>query len=214
MKEKNKKVLIHTCCSICSGYPIKHLRTLGYEPIAYFFNPNIYPSNEYEKRLESQKKLCKVLNCELIVEDYDPDFYNEIMEGFENYPEGSERCKRCFELRLLKTIQKAKELGIEQYTTSISISPHKNFNLIKDVGKLFSEYFSVNFMELDFKKQDGFLKTNMISEELKLYRQNYCGCEASMRRLNRSQEEVIDWLAKEIKNENKKIIMSTKKLES
>lgn len=203
LKGKNNKILVHTCCAICSGYPLTYLRELGYEPIAYFFNPNIYPEREYQIRLESQKKLCKSLNCELIVEDYTPDFYNEIMEGFENYSEGSERCKRCFELRLLKTIQKAKELGVENYTTSISISPHKNFNLIKEVGKFFSEYFDITFMDIDFKKQDGFLKSNKMAKELELYRQNYCGCEVSMKRLSKSQEEVIDWLAKEIREDNK-----------
>lgn len=202
MLGKSKKVLIHTCCAICSGHPIKTLRELGYEPVAYFFNPNVYPESEYKKRLDAQKKLCKLLNCELIVEDYTPDLYNEIMQGFENHTEGSERCKRCFELRLLRTIQKAKELGIEYYTTSISISPHKNFNIIKEVGKHFASYFKIDFMDVDFKKQDGFLKTNKISKEFELYRQNYCGCEVSMKRLTASQEQVIDYLSHEIKDAN------------
>lgn len=182
MIKNNRKILIHACCAICSGHPIKQLKDLGYEPIAYFFNPNVFPEAEYQKRLEAQKRLCKALNCELIIEDYAPGFYNEIMQGYENHIEGSERCKRCFELRLLKTAQKAKELGIEHYTTSISISPHKNFNIIKEVGKFFSEYFDINFMDIDFKKQDGFLKTNKISNELGLHRQNYCGCEMSLKK--------------------------------
>lgn len=186
-KENNNKVLLHTCCAICSGHPIKHLRGLGYEPVAYFFNPNVYPQVEYQKRLLAQQKLCESLNCELIVENYEPDFYNEIMQGYENHQEGSERCRRCFELRLLKTVQKAKELGIRHYTTSISISPHKDFNVIQGIGKFFSEYFDTNFMDLDFKKQEGFLKTNQISKELGLYRQNYCGCEVSMKRLSETK---------------------------
>lgn len=189
MRDKSNKILLHTCCAICSGYPIKHLRELGYEPIAYFFNPNVYPDTEYQKRLEAIKKLCESLGCELIVEEHTSDLFNEIMHGYENHAEGSERCKRCFELRLLKTIQKAKELGIKNYTTSISISPHKNFNVIKEVGKFFSEYFDINFMDLDFKKQEGFLKTNQISNELGLYRQHYCGCEVSMKR---SAEQKIE----------------------
>lgn len=189
MKEKNNKILLHTCCAICSGHPIKHLRDLGYEPVAYFFNPNIQPESEYNRRLQAQLKLCSKLRCEIIVEAYTPDFYEEVMVGFENHAEGSERCKRCFELRLLKTVQKAKELGIAHYTTSISISPHKNFNIIKEVGKFFSEYFNVSFMDIDFKKQDGFLKSNIMSKELDLYRQDYCGCNVSMKRLKKETDK-------------------------
>lgn len=210
-KEKTNKVLLHACCAICSGHPIQHLRELGYEPIAYFFNPNIHPESEYLKRLDAQKKLCASLNCELIVEDYKPNLYKEVMEGFEEHAEGSERCERCFQLRLLKTIQKAQELGINHYTTSISISPHKNFNIVKKVGGIFSNYFKINFMDIDFKKQDGFLKTTELSKELDLYRQNYCGCENSMQRLSKKEEETIDWLSGEIKEANKdaKICKST-----
>lgn len=179
-----EKILLHSCCSICSGHPIQYLRKLGYEPISYFFNPNIYPVAEYQKRLDSQRKLCKTLNCELIVDNYDPELYNEIMKEFKDYPEGSQRCKRCFELRLLRTAQKTKELGIKHYTTSISISPHKNFNVIKEVGKSFEDYFNINFIDIDFKKQDGFMKTNLIAKSLDLYRQNYCGCNISMQKEN------------------------------
>ncbi len=188
MKEKNTKILIHTCCAICSGYPITQLRELGYEPIAYFFNPNIYPLAEYQKRLDSQKKLCAELECELIVEDYSNDVYSQAMTGFENYAEGSERCARCFELRLRQTAFKAKELEIEYFDTSISISPHKNYSVLKSLGEKFSNFFGIDFLGLDYKKQDGFLKTNKIAKELNLYRQNYCGCEVSMQRLKISDE--------------------------
>lgn len=179
--QKNKaKVLLHSCCAICSGYSIKRLRELGYEPVSYFYNPNIYPSAEYEKRLEAHKRLCSALNCELIVENYEQDLYNEVMFGYENHAEGSERCTKCFELRLLKTVQKAKKLGINKYTTTISISPHKNFAVLKQVAETFSKYYDTEFLAIDFKKQDGFLQSNLIAKSLDLYRQNYCGCEASM----------------------------------
>lgn len=181
-----EKVLLHSCCAICSGYSIKHLRELGYEPISYFFNPNIYPSAEHEKRLEAHKKLCDALDCELIVEKYTPELYEEVMLGYENHCEGSERCTRCFELRLLKTVQTANKLGIGKFTTTISISPHKNFNTLKQVGESFSNYYDAEFLPIDFKKQDGFLQSNLIAKSLDLYRQNYCGCENSMGEL-RSQ---------------------------
>jgi predicted adenine nucleotide alpha hydrolase (AANH) superfamily ATPase len=173
---ENEKVLLHTCCAICSGYPIKHLMDLDYKPIAYFYNPNICPDIEYQKRLEAQKTLCKTLNCELIVEDYTPQEYFHAIKGYENCKEGSERCKKCFELRLLKTVKKAQELRINCFTTSISISPHKNFGIIKEIGYSLSNKFNIKFLDIDFKKQDGFLKTNKIAKELNLYRQDYCGC--------------------------------------
>ena len=179
MTEKTK-VLMHACCAICSGYPISLLREMGYEPVAYYFNPNIYPTLEYQKRLDALRKLCNELKCELIEENYERELYSEVMTGYENYKEGSSRCKRCFELRLLKTAQKAKELGIEYYTSTLSVSPHKNYNLIKQIGDFFSEYFNINFIDANFKKQDGFLKTMKIAKSLDLYRQNYCGCEISL----------------------------------
>lgn len=185
-KNDDKKVLLHSCCAICSGYSIKHLRELGYEPVSYFFNPNIYPSVEHTKRLEAHKKLCDALSCELIVEDYASDLYDEVMVGYENHAEGSERCKRCFELRLLKTVQKAAELKINKYTTTISISPHKNFGVLKEVGESFSPYYKVEFLPIDFKKQDGFLQSNLIAKSLDLYRQNYCGCENSIKEVRKA----------------------------
>lgn len=185
MKEaENKKVLLHSCCAICSGHPIQLLKEQGYEPVVYFCNPNIYPESEYLKRLEAQRKLCESLDCELIVSEYMPELYSDIMKGFEDYPEGSKRCKRCFELRLLKTVQKAKDLGINSYSTSIAISPKKDLEVVNQVGKFFSHYFKIDFVDLDYRKKDGVLKTNKIANELDLYRQNYCGCEVSMQRLS------------------------------
>jgi epoxyqueuosine reductase len=176
---ESKKILLHACCAICSGYPIKYLTDLGYDVIVYFYNPNIYPEAEYQKRLESQKKLCKALDCELIIEDYTPDIYEKAMVEYENYKEGSERCKKCFDLRLLKTAQKAQELGIHYFTTTLPISPHKHFGIIKEIGHALANQFNVKFLDIDFKKQDGFLKSNKIAKELNLYRQNYCGCKIS-----------------------------------
>lgn len=179
--KENSKVLLHCCCGICSGHPITYLKDLGYEPIAFFFNPNIQPESEYQKRLEAQKKICKELDCELIVDDYLPELYNEVTIGYENEPEKGKRCQRCFELRLLRTIQKAQDLGIEKYTTTITVSPHKDFDTITKIGKNLSNHFKIDYLELDFKKQDGFLKTNKIAKELNLYRQNYCGCVYSIK---------------------------------
>ncbi len=180
MKKNNaNKVLLHSCCGICSAHPIKLLKELGYEPIAYFFNPNIFPLAEYQKRLDAQKRLCEKLDCELIVEHYNPELYNEIISGYESEPERGKRCKRCFELRLLKTVQKARELNVGNFTTSITTSPYKDFNVVSEIGEHFSGYFKINFLNIDFKKKDGFLKSNKIAKELGLYRQDYCGCSLS-----------------------------------
>ena len=171
MSEK-EKILLHACCAICSGYPIQLLREMGYEPIVYFCNPNIDSKEEFERRLEAQKKLCKYFNVELIVEDYNPDLYLEYVLGLENEPERGLRCEKCIELRFIETVKKADELGINKFTSSLPISPHKNFKKISELGLNISE----KFLPIDFKKKDGFLKTNKISKELNLYRQNYCGC--------------------------------------
>lgn len=181
MKKNNKKVLLHACCGICSGYPVEFLRAEGYEPIAYFFNPNIYPESEYLKRLDAQKKLCENLGCELIIENYKPEVFENAALGLENEPERGKRCEKCFELRLLQTAKKAQELGIEDFTTSIVISPHKDFKLISKTGKTISQEYGINYLDIDFKKQDGFLKSSNLAKELGLYRQSYCGCKFSIR---------------------------------
>lgn len=168
----NRTILLHACCAICSGYPISLLKEMGYSPVVYFCNPNLDTEEEFERRLEAQKTLCNHFDVELIVEEYNHSEYLDYVKGLESEPERGSRCDKCIELRLLKTAQKAKELGIEEFTTSLVISPHKNFQKISAIGSKLG-----NYLPLDFKKKDGFLKTNQISRELGLYRQNYCGCE-------------------------------------
>lgn len=177
---KNNKILLHACCAICSGYPITCLREQGYEPVVYFYNPNIFPESEYEKRLKAQKKLCDELQCELIIGNYEPKMFEIAAFGLEDEPERGLRCKKCFELRLDQTAQKAKELRIDSFTTSIVISPHKDFKLISRIGKKISQKYDINYIEIDFKKNDGALKSNKLAKELDLYRQNYCGCQYSI----------------------------------
>lgn len=179
--KNNKKILLHSCCAICSAHPIKHLRKIGYDPVVYFYNPNIQPEEEYEKRLEAQKKLCEKLDCELIIEDYEPKMFEIAAFGLEDEPEGGDRCKKCFELRLSKTGEKAKDLNIEKFTTSIVISPHKDYELISEIGGKIALKYDLNYLDIDFKKNDGMSKSNQTAKELGLYRQNYCGCKYSIR---------------------------------
>ncbi len=178
----DNQVLIHACCGICSAYPIIQLREMGYEPVVYFYNPNIFPIEEYQKRLDAEKILCEFHKCELIVEDYNQlDFLNSVV-GFENEPERGKRCDICFDLRLNKTAQKAVDLNIKIFTTSIVISPHKNFSKLTEIGNNIAKTYNLQYLAVDFKKKDGFLKTNKLANSLNLYRQNYCGCKFSMQK--------------------------------
>ena len=154
---------------------------MGYQVIVYFYNPNIYPQQEYIKRLEAERILCNHFGCELYEEVYNPAEFYDVAKGYENEPEKGKRCDRCFELRLRKTAEFAKKIGVENFTTSIVISPHKNFQKLSQIGEKIANDYGLNYLAFDFKKKDGFLKTNKISRELALYRQNYCGCEFSLR---------------------------------
>lgn len=154
---------------------------MGYQVLAYFYNPNIYPDAEYQKRLEAERTLCSHFGCELIVEVYNPEEFYAAAKGLELEPEKGKRCDKCFELRLRKTAEFAKKMGINKFTTSIVISPHKSFQKLTQIGEAIAKEYGLEYGAIDFKKKDGFLKTNQISRELNLYRQNYCGCKFSLR---------------------------------
>jgi len=181
MELKKNKIVLHACCAICSGYPISYLKELGYDVIVYFYNPNIYPFEEYQKRLEAERTLCKHFDVELVEGKYEPQEYFDYVKGFENEPEKGLRCDKCFELRLKKTAEFAKSINVDVFTTSIVISPHKNYVKLSEIGENIAKILGINYLSVDFKKKDGFLKTNKISRELGLYRQNYCGCKFAMR---------------------------------
>lgn len=181
MEQKKDKIVLHTCCAICSGYPISFLQDMGYQVYSYFYNPNIFPEEEYIRRLEAERTLCKHFGCELIEAEYSPADYYSAVKGLENEPEKGKRCDKCFELRLLKTAEFAKANDIANFTTSIVISPHKNFAKLTEIGEKIAKVHDLNYVAIDFKKKDGFLKTNKISRELVLYRQNYCGCKFALR---------------------------------
>ena len=177
----SKKILLHACCGICSGYPISLLQDMGYSVVVYFYNPNIFPDEEYQRRLEAEKTLCAHYGCNLIIGDYETDVYYDFVKGLENEPEKGARCDKCFELRLNKTAQKAKSLGFEEFTTSMVISPHKNYEKLSEIGNSIASKYNLKYLPINFRKNDGFLKTNKISKDLDLYRQNYCGCKFALR---------------------------------
>ena len=176
----NKKILLHACCGICSSYPISFLKDEGYEVVVYFYNPNIYPEEEYQKRLQAEKTLCEHYGCDLIIGEYEPDKYYDYVKGLENEPEKGKRCDKCFELRLENSAKFAKKLKIDTFTTSIVISPHKNYDRLTQIGEKIAEKYNLKYLAINFRKNDGFLKTNNISKELNLYRQKYCGCKFAL----------------------------------
>ena len=180
VQNQDNKILLHACCAICSGYPISHLKDMGYSVVVYFYNPNIHPEVEYRKRLDAEITLCKNFGVELIEGEYDTDKFFDCAKGLELEPEKGKRCDKCFELRLKQTAELAIKSGIKNFTTSIVISPHKNFQKLTDIGERIAKEYGLNYIAIDFKKKDGFLKTNKISKELGLYRQNYCGCKFSI----------------------------------
>ena len=183
-QNQENKILVHACCGICSGYPISLLKEMGYLPVVYFCNPNIDSIDEFDRRLKAQKIVCMYHWVDLVVEEYNHADFLNVANGLENEPERGKRCVECIKLRLEKTAQKARNLGIKKFTTSLVISPHKNFDMISKIGAKIAG--DLEFVAIDFKKKDGFLKTNKLSKELGIYRQNYCGCEFAKKHLEKN----------------------------
>ncbi len=166
-------VLLHICCGICSSWAIEKLKNDGFQVVGFFYNPNIQPEEEYQKRLAVAQKVAEFHQVKLLVGEYVPDKWLRQVKGLENEPEGARRCPICFEFRLEETWRKAQELGIERFTTTLTISPHKKFELISQIARSLSPG---GFLACNFKKEDGYKKSNSFSREHGLYRQNYCGC--------------------------------------
>ncbi|RLG58102.1 MAG: recombinase [Candidatus Hydrothermarchaeota archaeon] len=175
-----EKLMLHACCAPCATHVVKVLRE-KYEVIVYFYNPNIHPEEEYHLRMKNMIKLAELYDFPLIIGDYDVELWFERIKGFEKEKEGGERCKLCFELRLEKTAKLAKELGMPIFATTLTISPHKNAEVINSIGKKIAKKYNIKFFEADFKKKNGFKKSVEESKRLNLYRQNYCGCIFSKR---------------------------------
>jgi predicted adenine nucleotide alpha hydrolase (AANH) superfamily ATPase len=168
-----KQVLLHICCGICASWAIEKLKIDGFQVGGFFYNPNIQPEEEYLKRLAVAQKVAVLHGIGLWEGKYEPEKWRQVVKGWENEPEGGKRCPVCFKFRLEETWRKARELGIPNITTTLTISPHKNFELIKNIGLSLSPEC---FLPYNFKKEDGFKKSNKFCREHELYRQDYCGC--------------------------------------
>lgn len=177
-------LLIHICCGVCSVYPLQYLKQ--YFNITIFFsNSNIYPYEEYNKRLDALKQYLNILNddsIKLIIDKYDNDEYTKIISKYKDEPEGGKRCKLCYKLRLEKTFQYADKYKYDYVTTVMSISNRKNADWLNEIGEeLNNKYTNTKYLYADFKKGDGITINDSLNKKLNLYHQNYCGCIYSMK---------------------------------
>ncbi len=175
---KRAKVLLHSCCAPCSTACLERLK--GRADVAvYYFNPNLDSQKEFNIRAGEQKRLCESLGIDCFIERFDKEEFLTAVKGLENEMEGGARCAVCFYLRLKKSALKAKELGYDFFTTTLTVSPLKNAEKLNTIGKKVEEQTGVKFLPTDFKKRNGYLRSIELSKEYNLYRQNYCGCEFS-----------------------------------
>ncbi|MCY6484959.1 epoxyqueuosine reductase QueH [Clostridium aestuarii] len=172
-------LFLHSCCAPCSSYVLEYL-TEFFNITVFYYNPNIHPEYEYRKRVEEQKEFIKnfpaVKKIDFIEGDYIPEEFFNLTKGLEKEKEGGIRCFKCYEFRLKETAKQAKKLGFDYFTTTLSISPHKNAEKLNKIGERISEKFEVKFLNSDFKKRNGYKRSIELSSEYNLYRQNYCGC--------------------------------------
>ena len=166
-----EKLLLHSCCAPCSTHVIEVLKS-QYDVTIFYYNPNIFPQEEYEKRLAEQKRYAEIVGVKVLSETYDESEFLERVKGLE------------LELRLRKTAELAKEKGFDVFATTLSVSPHKSTYSINTIGQKIADEYGVNFLAESFKKKDGYLDSIRLSKKYDLYRQNYCGCRYSIRKEN------------------------------
>jgi epoxyqueuosine reductase len=178
-KDQTPKLLLHSCCAPCSSYVLEYLAEYFHITI-YYYNPNITFVEEYNRRMEEQKRfICKlpVKNPVAFMEGtYEPERFFEIAKGLEQSPEGSDRCFKCYELRLEEAAGFAKAKNFDYFTTTLSISPHKNAAKINELGEEIGKKFDIPYLYADFKKKNGYKRSIELSKQYDLYRQDYCGC--------------------------------------
>ncbi|MBQ9233875.1 MAG: epoxyqueuosine reductase QueH [Lachnospiraceae bacterium] len=176
---EKEKLLLHACCAPCSSYVLEFLENT-YDITVFYYNPNITDEMEYNKRVAEITRFINTApftkNVKFIEGRYDPELFLHISKGLENEPERGKRCYKCYELRLDETARYAKEKGFDLYTTTLSISPHKNAEWLNEIGLRLSEKYEMNYLYSNFKKNNGYSRSIELSKEYNLYRQNFCGC--------------------------------------
>lgn len=174
------RMLLHICCAPCSTHVVEKLRD-SYDVTGFFYNPNIHPDGEYERRLATARTYARSTGLELLEGEYEVARWMEATRGLESEPEGGARCPLCYRLRLEETALRAKAGGYEYFATTLTISPRKKAGVINPIGMEIAVKYGLNFHADDFKKKDGFKRSVEMSREHGLYRQDYCGCVYSMR---------------------------------
>lgn len=186
------KLLLHSCCAPCSSYVLEYLSNYFYITVLYY-NPNIYPEDEYYHRAVEQKRFIKEFPTKYPVTfvegNFEPERFYETVKGYENIREGGERCFRCYELRLREAAEYAKKLNCDYFTTTLSISPMKNAVKLNEIGGRLAEEYGIPYLYSDFKKRDGYKRSTVISAEYGMYRQDYCGCVFSKREREEHKRE-------------------------
>lgn len=170
--ENKPRLLLHCCCAPCSSAVIERIKEF-FNITFYYYNPNIFPQEEYVLRQSEFKKL----GVDIVAEDYNHTEFLSAVKGLEAEKEGGNRCKICIAQRLNKAFEYAKQHNFDYVTTTLSISPHKDCEFINQLGEQLQQKFNINYLYADFKKQNGYLRSIQICKELGIYRQDYCGCE-------------------------------------
>ncbi|MBQ9943235.1 MAG: epoxyqueuosine reductase QueH [Clostridia bacterium] len=173
--EEKPTLLLHSCCGPCSSAVIERLNA-HFRVTVLYYNPNIEPEEEYLHRLSEQKRLLGILQIPLLACDWDHEAFACFAEQMKDEPEGGARCTACFALRLNKTAQLAKQHGFDYFTTTLSVSPHKDPIRLNELGEKYALQYDVKHLPADFKKKNGYLRSLQLSKEYDLYRQDYCGC--------------------------------------
>lgn len=179
------RLMLHSCCAPCSSYVLEYLDP-AFDIDLFYYNPNIAPPEEFEKRVAEQTRLVSELphegRVEVIRGEYRPETFYEAVRGHEDDPEGGERCAICFRLRLEETARMASRMGADYFTTTLSISPLKDAQRLNAIGLELAESYGVPWLPSDFKKKNGYRRSCELSAQYGLYRQDYCGCVFSRRR--------------------------------
>lgn len=179
---KKPSLLLHSCCAPCSSSVIELLLEC-FDVTVYYYNPNIYPADEYYKRKEEQEKFCreyfKKVSVKVICEDYNEEDFLKTAKGRENLSEGGARCTLCYKLRLEKTAEYANDHGFDYFASTLSVSPLKCADRLNKIGEALSEEYGVKYLYNDFKKKNGYKRSCEISNEFGMYRQDFCGCKYS-----------------------------------
>ena len=175
-----KTILVHICCAP-DGLYVMDLLKRHFSATGFFYNPNIHPREEYNLRLAETQRVAALAGFELLEDRWDVDRWKKITEKFKHEPEKGRRCDICYAMRLSRTAFKAAELGFDMFTTVMSLSPWKKADTLNRQGRMLGRKHGLEFLEANFKKKDGFRKSIIMSRDLKIHRQNYCGCLYSIR---------------------------------